>query len=157
MIVKGLIISTFFKGLSRKPFNYGIKLICYAHRSKLWLARHKQIQYVASEFLFSIFKVPFKNRSALNNQLTSFPIQPNMEEFFGSDNQLTSFPIQPKMKIFDGSDNQLTSFPIQPNMGFFHGENNQLTSFPIQPKMKEFYGSNNQLTSFPIQPNMEIY
>lgn len=76
----------------------------------------------------------------VDKEITSFPIYPNMVEFYGSDNQLTSFPVQPKMKEFYGNNNQLTSFPVQPEMKIFKGRNNQLTSFPKQPKMETFSG-----------------
>ena len=89
--------------------------------------------------------------------ITSFPIYPNMIDFFGPNNQLTSFPVQPNMKSFNGANNKLISFPVQPKMVNFFGSNNQLTSFPVQPNMEYFEGSNNQLISFPVQPKMEYF
>ena len=85
-----------------------------------------------------------------NMNITSFPIYPNMIEFYGENNKLTSFPTQPKMVKFYGRDNKLTSFPIQPKMELFSGNNNQLTSFPIQPKLERFYAENNPVILNPF-------
>lgn len=89
--------------------------------------------------------------------ITSFPIYPNMIEFYGGNNDLTSFPVQPKMEVFNASDNNLTSFPVQPRMEEFKASKNNLTSFPIQPNMTTFVADNNNLVSFPIQPMMNYF
>ena len=109
--------------------------------------------------LFRLYMKMFNEyRIRCNNMnITSFPIYPNMIEFYGDNNKLKTFPIQPKMEIFSGDNNQLTTFPIQPEMIFFNAVNNHLSSFPIQPKMEVFNGDKNYLRSFPIQPKMEIF
>jgi hypothetical protein len=52
--------------------------------------------YVVNEFSFNLIADTFEE----NNQLTTFPVQPSMTEFYGDRNKLTSFPIQPNMVNF---------------------------------------------------------
>jgi hypothetical protein len=118
-----------------------------------------------------------KKSISCREDMTSFPIYPNMIDFHGPDNDLKkfhvqpkmtkceisnnfnlkSFPVQPEMITFSGEECGLTSFPIQPKMTHFYGDRNELTSFPIQPKMTHFYGEDNNLSSFPTQPNMKHF
>jgi hypothetical protein len=118
---------------------------------------------VNSKWLYqSIFKLYMKNFykkkiECENKKISSFPVYPNMKEFWGNYNQLTTFPIQPEMTKFYGRDNQLTIFPVQPKMTRFYCHNNKLTYVPIQPKMEMFEGENNKLTNFEVQPNMKEF
>jgi hypothetical protein len=103
-------------------------------------------------------KTFYKKKIDVNDKgITSIPILPNMEEFFGNNNKLTEFPVQPKMILFVGNNNLLTTFPVQPNLRYFFAYNNRLTTFPIQPEMVEFRGHHNKLTTFPIQPKMIVF
>lgn len=108
-----------------------------------------------------------------NEGITSFPIYPNMESFFGEGNKLNRFYTQPNMIEFWGEHNLISKFDIQPQMQKFHGDYNEIETFSIQPnmlecwlnsnklknlsvqpKMTQFYGSYNQLETFDVQPTM---
>ena len=39
------------------------------------------------------------------NQLTTFPIQPNMKKFYANNNQLSYIPSQPKLIEFSANNN----------------------------------------------------
>lgn len=96
-----------------------------------------------------------KKTIKVEKKITSFPIYPNMLDFYARNNNLTTFPVQPKMSTFYGHDNKLKSFPTQPEMEVFFGNDNQLTNFPIQPNMDTLHIGRNKLTSFVYQPKLE--
>jgi hypothetical protein len=163
-----------FKVEYKDPTNY----IYLAHNANIDDYKNENGTWKYSLLLVLYTKSYSKQRiSYEQNNMTSFPIYPNMIKFHCPNNDLKkfhvqpkmtdceisnnfnlkSFPVQPEMITFSGEECGLTSFPIQPKMTHFYGDRNELTSFPIQPKMTHFYGEDNNLSSFPTQPNMKHF
>ena len=90
------------------------------------------------------------------NNITSFPIYPNMKHCDLHNNKLHNFPIQPEMEICILNNNKIKNFNSQPKMKWCEINTNQMETFAMQKEMLWCSLNYNNLKDFQTQPKMQV-
>lgn len=107
--------------------------------------------------LFKLYMKQFYSKTIhdRNNNLSSIPDYPNLEELDCGRNQLIYLPSYKNLKFLACDSNNLTSLPILPNLITLYCNDNKLTSLPVLPNLEILNCRNNYLTSLPIYPKLK--
>ena len=107
--------------------------------------------------IFKLYMKQFYTKSIRdrNNDLSSIPNYPNLEELDCGKNQLIYLPNYKNLKFLDCDSNNLQTLPNLLNLKVLNCNDNKLTSLPSLPNLEILNCEQNYLTSIPIYPKLK--